>query len=252
MSVLSCYSIVYTCKKVTLDWDAAVLQVMPLLIANLKKLAQLLDDVALFSVYKQIHVERGHRCCVMQSVWKILILSHVSIVFTFPLLLLYVFSTLNVILLFAWPLAPITFSFPIFPFLLLFSLLWNICCFPFLFHTLFQILNFTGSFHLLFSSLYHLSSVIWPFCQPSCFFLPHIPSFFHPTTFTFTPLQGMGSDDRWGTEYTDPPQWGSSSLALREWPDGDLLQGPFDCSLGHGLSYWHQPTSRPCGTPGCC
>lgn len=99
-----------------------------------------------------------------------------SLLFSLFLCSCYVFSTLNVILLFAWPLAPITFSFPIFPFLLLFSLLWNICCFPFLFHTHFQILNFTGSFHLLFSSLYHLSSVIWPFCQRSCFFLPHIPS----------------------------------------------------------------------------
>lgn len=131
--------------------------------------------------------------------------------------------------------------------------------------------------HLIIFSYSPLPSIFFHSSHPSLLiphpnfpFLPH-PTFSLSTTFAliispsfillFTstrlllpvlPLQGVGSDDGRGTEHTDPPQRGSSSFALRQRPDGHLLQGPFYCRLGHGLSYWHKPTSCPCGTPGCC
>lgn len=65
-------------------------------------------------------------------------------------------------------------------------------------------------------------------------------------------LQGVGGNDRWGTKHTYPPQWSCASPALCERLDGHLLQRPFDCSLGHGLTHRHQPPSGLGWTQGRC
>lgn len=78
-------------------------------------------------------------------------------------------------------------------------------------------------FQLFFSSLCHLC----PHHSPTLSSLPFSvfsSSCFPPSVSSASPpLQGVGGDDGWGTEHTDPPQRGSSSPALRQRPDGHLL-----------------------------
>lgn len=112
--------------------------------------------------------------------------------------------------------------------------------------------HFFPALTLLFILIFPLS-IVPPFVPhhitysiPPLIFIYHLCLHYSP------PLQGLGGDDRRGTKHTNPPQWGSSSSPLCKWIDGHLLQGPFHCRLGHGLTYWHQPTSCPCGASGCC
>lgn len=166
------------------------------------------------------------------------IFSHVSTVFTFPFLrhtfsisiwTFCLFSCFHLICLLVHSL-PSCYHFPLFS------------CF----------LSHTVSFLFLIP-------IFLPTILPCFVFLPFtfaVPptfsAFFHLSWPASPPIQGMGGNNGRGTEHTDPPQRGSSSPALCQWPDGHLLKGSFNCSVGHGFTHWHQSTSGPGGTPSSC
>lgn len=85
--------------------------------------------------------------------------------------------------------------------------------------------------------------------RPSCFIQTFI---WNNGRSPVPPAQGVGSDNRRGSQHAHPPQRGRSPPALRQRLDGHLLQGQIDRRLGHGLPHWHQPTPCPRRAPGRC